>query len=385
LAGASDLFVYAKPRAAALLELLGECDMSDEDKDSKTELPSEKKISDAMEKGNTPFSREITIFASTLAIYLFLVFFMPAGVARMNETLRDFFEQPEAWNLKTGTDVIAIFRHLGWEAGAMLLPILVMMMFFGVASSVLQNLPSPVFERVRPQMSRLSLVKGLGRLFGKQGLVEFGKSLIKIVIVSLVVALAMRGNYFASLDTMFSDPATLIYMMTSDINKVLLIILFATAIIAGIDFAWTRHHWFTELMMTKQEVKEEMKQSQGDPIVKARMRSIQRDRARRRMITAVPRATLVIANPTHFAVALRYVREEGDAPVIVAKGQDLVALKIREIAEENGIPVFEDPPLARSMFAQVSVDSVIPPVFYKAVAELIHRVYAASPQTRRVN
>ena len=132
--------------------------------------------------------------------------------------------------------------------------------------------------------------------------------------------------------------------------------------------------------MTKQEVKEELKQSQGDPIIRARLRSIARDRARRRMITSVPRATLVIANPTHYAVALRYVREEGDAPVVVAKGQDLVALKIREIAEENGIPVFEDPPLARSMFAQVSVDSVIPPVFYKAVAELIHRIYATQPK-----
>ncbi|WLR93113.1 flagellar biosynthesis protein FlhB [Shinella zoogloeoides] len=365
--------------------MAGERDVSDEDKDSKTELPTEKKLSDAMEKGNTPFSREITIFASTLAIYVYLVFFMPDGIARMNETLRDFFEQPEAWNLKTGTDVIAIFRHLGWEAGALLLPILAMMMVFGIASSVFQNMPSPVMERVRPQLSRLSPVKGLGRLFGKPGLVEFGKSLIKIVLVSLVVALAMRTNYFASLDTMFSEPAALIYMMTSDVTKVLLIVLFATAIIAALDFAWTRHHWFSELMMTKQEVKEEMKQAQGDPIVKARMRSIQRDRIRRRMMTAVPRATLVIANPTHFAVALRYVREEGDAPVVVAKGQDLVALKIREIAEENGIPVFEDPPLARSMFAQVSVDSVIPPVFYKAVAELIHRVYAASPQTRRVN
>ena len=357
----------------------------DDDKESKTELPTEKKIRDAMEKGNTPFSREITIFASTLAIYLFLVFFLPGGMSRMNETLRDFFEQPEAWNLKSGTDVIAIFRHLGWEAGALLLPILAMMMLFGIASSVFQNLPSPVMERVRPQLSRLSPVKGLGRLFGKPGLVEFGKSLIKIILVSLVVAIAMRGNFYASLDTMFSEPATLLYMMGADINKVLLIVLFATAIIAGLDFAWTRHHWFSELMMTKQEVKEEMKQAQGDPIVKARMRSIQRDRIRRRMMADVPRATLVIANPTHFAVALRYVREEGDAPVVVAKGQDLIALKIREIAENNGIPVFEDPPLARSMFAQVSVDSVIPPVFYKAVAELIHRVYAASPQTRRVN
>ncbi len=136
--------------------------------------------------------------------------------------------------------------------------------------------------------------------------------------------------------------------------------------------------------MTKQEVKDEYKQAQGDPIVKSRQRSIARDRARRRMMKAVPRATLVIANPTHFAVALRYVREENDAPVVVAKGQDLIALKIREIAEENGIPVFEDPPLARSMFAQVSVDSVIPSVFYKAVAELIHRVYATPANRKRV-
>ena len=234
-------------------------------------------------------------------------------------------------------------------------------------------------------MSRLSLIKGLGRMFGKPGLVEFGKSMIKVLVVSIVVVLVLWNDYFESLDAMFSEPTTLFTMLAGDINQVMIIILFATAVLGVVDFAWTRHHWYSELRMTKQEVKEELKQAQGDPIIKARLRSIQRDRARRRMISAVPRATLVIANPTHFAVALRYVREEGDAPVVVAKGQDLVALKIREIAKENNIPVFEDPPLARSMFAQVSVDSVIPPVFYKAVAELIHRVYAASPQTRRVN
>ena len=209
--------------------------------------------------------------------------------------------------------------------------------------------------------------------------------MIKVLVVSIVVVLVLWNDYFESLDAMFSEPTTLFTMLAGDINQVMIIILFATAVLGVVDFAWTRHHWYSELRMTKQEVKEELKQAQGDPIIKARLRSIQRDRARRRMISAVPRATLVIANPTHFAVALRYVREEGDAPVVVAKGQDLVALKIREIAKENNIPVFEDPPLARSMFAQVSVDSVIPPVFYKAVAELIHRVYAASPQTRRVN
>jgi flagellar biosynthesis protein FlhB len=157
----------------------------------------------------------------------------------------------------------------------------------------------------------------------------------------------------------------------------------SAGLLAVVDVFWTRHHWYSQLRMTKQEIKDEYKQSQGDPIVKQRQRAVARDRARRRMINNIPRATLVIANPTHYAVALRYVREENDAPVVVAKGQDLIALRIREIAEENNIPVFEDPPLARSMFAQVSVDSVIPPVFYKAVAELVHRVYASrSPRKR---
>jgi flagellar biosynthesis protein FlhB len=357
----------------------------DQDKDSKTEDPTEKKIRDAAEKGNTPFAREIPVFASTVAIYVYLVFFLPSGMSRMAESLKDLFEKPEGWNLVTTGDVIALFRHLTWEAAALLVPALAMMMLFGLAASVLQNMPSPVLERVRPQMSRLSLIKGLGRMFGKPGLVEFGKSMIKVLVVSIVVVLVLWNDYFESLDAMFSEPTTLFTMLAGDINQVMIIILFATAVLGVVDFAWTRHHWYSELRMTKQEVKEELKQAQGDPIIKARLRSIQRDRARRRMISAVPRATLVIANPTHFAVALRYVREKGDAPVVVAKGQDLVALKIREIAKENNIPVFEDPPLARSMFAQVSVDSVIPPVFYKAVAELIHRVYAASPQTRRVN
>ena len=357
----------------------------DQDKDSKTEDPTEKKIRDAAEKGNTPFAREIPVFASAVAIYVYLVFFLPGGMSRMAESLKDLFEKPQAWNLVTTGDVIALFRHLAWEAAALLMPALIMMMLFGLAASVFQNMPSPVLERVRPQMSRLSPIKGLGRLFGKPGLVEFGKSLIKVMVVSVVIVFVLWNDYFATLDAMFSEPATLFTMLAGGVNKVMIVILFATAVLGALDFAWSRHHWFSELRMTKQEVKEEIKQAQGDPIIRARLRSIQRDRARRRMISAVPRATLVIANPTHFAVALRYAREEGDAPVVVAKGQDLVALKIREIAEENNIPVFEDPPLARSMFAQVSVDSVIPPVFYKAVAELIHRVYAASAQTRRVN
>jgi flagellar biosynthetic protein FlhB len=359
--------------------------MSEEqDKESKTEAPSEKKLSDAAEKGNVPFSREVTAFASTLAIYIFVVFFLSDGAATTAEALKDIFEQPEAWRLDTATDVVALISHVVLKSAALLVPIFILLILFGVGSSIFQNLPRPVLDRIQPKWNRVSPVAGFKRIYGVPGLVEFGKSLFKIIAVSAIVVFVLWNDYFAALDLMFSDPVTIFTAMVSDLKQIIIVVLFATAVLAIVDLFWTRHHWYSELRMTRHEVKEELKQSQGDPIVKSRLRSMQRDRARKRMIASVPRATLVIANPTHYAVALRYVREESEAPVVVAMGQDLVALKIREIAEKNGIPVFEDPPLARSMFAQVSVDSVIPPVFYKAVAELIHRVYSAQPQQRRV-
>jgi flagellar biosynthetic protein FlhB len=360
--------------------------MSDSaDKDSKTEAPSQKRYSDAAEKGNVPFSREVTVFASTLGIYVYLIFYLPPGIARLWDSLRDLFDKPDQWRFDNGPDIVALFMRLAWDSSAVVVPAFILMASFGVISSILQNLPTPVLDRIAPKPSRLNPIAGFGRIFGLPGMVEFGKSMFKVVIVGLIIVLSLRSEFFTSLDAMYADPAYLLGRLSSDVKTILIIILFASAVIGIADYFWTRHQWFTELKMTKEEVKEERKQSDGDPLVKQRQRSFARDLARKRMIASVPRATLVIANPTHFAVALRYVREEDAAPVVVAKGQDLIALKIREIAEQHGIPVFEDPPLARSMFAQVSVDSVIPPAFYKAVAELIQRIYASRNKKKRVN
>jgi len=183
---------------------------------------------------------------------------------------------------------------------------------------------------------------------------------------------------------MITAPAVFTVVMNGMAVQIVTVIVAVMAVIAAADLVWSRFHWRQELRMTRQEVKDELKQSEGDPIVKSRLRSLARDRARRRMMTEVPKATLVIANPTHYAIALRYVREEHSAPVVLAKGTDLVALKIREIAEANGIPVFEDVALARSMYKQVSVDSVIPPQFYQAVAELVRAVQASKAPKRRI-
>ena len=349
----------------------------DQDKDSKTEEPTEKKIRDAMAEGNIPSSREVPIFASSLAFYIYLVFFLPNGAAKLAETLRDLLEQPDQWHIQTANDLVSLFARLMWDAGAMLLPAAILFILFGLGSNFAQHMPEFVLKRITPQYERISLVKGWKRLFSMPGLVEFGKSMFKIIVVSIVMVLVLRADYFRSLDALFSDPQVMLVEMMVIMKKIMIVILFATGLLAIVDYMWTRHHWYSNMRMTKQEVKDEFKQSQGDPIIKARIRSIGRDRARRRMMTNVPRATLVITNPTHYAVALRYAQGESEAPMVVAKGQDLVALKIREVAQQHNIPIFEDPPLARSMFAQVSVDGVIPPPFYKAVAELIHRVYAS--------
>lgn len=355
------------------------------DKDSKTEAPTQRRFTEAAEKGNVPFSREVTVFASTLAIYIYLLFYLPAGVAHLWETLRDLFEKPDQWRFENGQDIVALFVRLGWESSALVVPAFVLMAMFGVGASIMQNLPTPVLERIAPKFSRLSIPAGFNRIFGLPGYVEFGKSLFKVVVVGTVITFSLKSEFISSIDAMYADPTFLLSRLTSDVKVILIIIIFATATIGIADYFWTHHQWFTELKMTKEEVKEERKQMDGDPIMKQRQRSFARDLARKRMMAAVPRATMVIANPTHFAVALRYVREEDAAPVVVAKGADLIALKIRAIAEEHGIPVFEDKPLARSMFAQVSVDSVIPPVFYKAVAELIQRIYASKSKPRRAS
>lgn len=352
------------------------------DKESKTEDATEKKIRDTVEQGKLPASREIPIFASFLACLIFTVFFAADGTNEMGMFLSRFLERPEEWPLETGNDVLHLYGVVVAELGKVLGTLLLLMVIAGVGASVVQNLPQFVGERIAPKFSHISLVQGWKRLFGVQGLVEFAKSVAKLTFVTLILVLIFRHEHIKLLAGMLTQPAEFGLVIRQSMIDVLKSIVFVMAVIAGFDLVWSRYHWLQELRMSKQEIKDEMKQAEGDPIIKARLRSLARDRLRKRMMAAVPQATLVIANPTHYAIALRYVRDQDTAPVVVAKGQDLIALKIREIAEANGIPVFEDVALARSMYKQVSVDSVIPNQFYQAVAEFVRIVYAKKPQRK---
>lgn len=354
----------------------------DVDKESKTEEATEKKIRDSVEKGQLPHSRETGILASFVAILLFAVFFASNSVIELGTFLSMFLEKPDAWPMDTANDVVELSRIVTMEIGKAVASLLVLLVVFGVGASAFQNMPQFVGERIRPQASRISLAKGWSRLFGQQGLVEFLKSLAKLGFVVAVLCFVLSDSlrqFLAGMLTQTTDYVAVIRRMAIDILTSVVVVM---GLIAAVDLVWSRFHWRQDLKMTRQEVKDELKQSEGDPIVKSRLRSLARDRARRRMMTAVPRATLVIANPTHYAIALRYARDQDSAPMVLAKGTDLVALKIREIAEANNVPVFEDVALARSMYKQVSVDSVIPQQFYQAVAELIRVVYAKKSKSK---
>jgi flagellar biosynthetic protein FlhB len=355
-----------------------------EDKDSKTEEATEKRLRDAVEQGNVPFSRELPALLSLLAIIAAGSFMFSDSVVRLRNSLARFVDNPGDWPLENAADALALLRAAGMDAGLLLLPAVLLLMFAGIAGSLLQNPPQLVGKRIQPQLSRISPLAGWGRIFGISGLVEFLKSVFKLLVVAFVGILALKATQFEVLSAMFMDPVMLPALSRSVIIRITSWIAAITLALVVVDLIWSRQHWRKELRMSREELKEELKHSEGNPQVKARMRAIARNRARKRMISAVPQATLVITNPTHYAIALRYVREEGGAPRVLAKGVDLIALKIREVAEQHGIPLVEDKPLARSLYENVEVDQLIPPQFYKAVAEIIYYLHLRKDRRGKV-
>jgi len=348
------------------------------DEDSKTEEPTEKRLQDETNRGHLPVSREVSIFASFAALMLIAAFVLKSGVVALVSALETFFDGASGLRLEDGFDAASIVGLLITPLVRFTTPVFAILCFAGVAASLLQNPFQITIDRIQPDFSRVSPMQGWSRIFGSQGHVEFLKSVLKFLAVGLVVFVLLQAQRDHVVNAMFLEPEAIPEMILTVSMRILAAISIATGLLMCADTIWTRFNWRKRLRMTRQEVKDEVKQAEGDPLIKAKLRSLSMDPARKRMLAAVPRATLVIANPTHYAIALRYVREEGGAPMVIAKGKDLIALKIREVAEENLIPVVEDKALARSMYNSVEVDQPIPAEFYRAVAELIHFLYARS-------
>jgi flagellar biosynthetic protein FlhB len=342
------------------------------DKESKTEEGTEKKVRDAVEKGKVPISREVNVLASLLGFLVVAGFFVESQSRRLLGQMAQLLDDPGGYRLRTGADAVQLSSAVAFEMGRFLLPVCVVFILFGIGGSVFQNAP-----RIKPDFSRISFGKGFQRIFGLQGQIEFAKALFKFAAISVVVVIIMRAEQATTMDALFSDPTAVPEMLLKLAVRLVSAISIATIVLVAADLVWARIQWRRDMRMTRQEVKDEFKQSEGDPAVKARLRSIARDRSRRRMLAAVPRASFVVVNPTHYAVALRYVRGSDAAPFVLAKGADLIALKIRETAEAHGIPVIENKALARSLFDGSQIDQFIPAEFYQTVAEIIHYLHEA--------
>ena len=344
----------------------------DPDKESKTEDPSEKKIRDTLEKGDVPFSRELSNVFSIATLLVVAYFYLPAFAVSLTQLLQGMIANAGDWPVDTPNDtmnlVAAVMRAVIFGLAPVILPLLVA----GVLAALVQNQPRMVLNRIAPKFNRISPAKGLERLFGKQTVREFFKSIFKFSAAGMVATIVCMSQMDFVLHHVIIESVRIPVAVQQLTLQVLTVLVLTIAILGVADLAFARRDWWDKIKMTRQEVKDEHKQAEGDPHIKMRTRSIARDRARKRMIAQVPSATLVVANPTHFAVAMRYRPLEGDTvPRVLAKGQDLIALKIREIAEENGVPVIEDKPLARSLYKAVNVDADLPFEFFVPVARII--------------
>jgi len=345
--------------------------MADEQDDSqKTEEPTQKRLQDAREKGQVASSREINHWFMIGAATLFVTAFAPQTLVDMQRILTPFIESPDA--IPTDLDhlrriMISLFGDL---LVASVLPLTVVIAA-AIAGGFLQQGFLVSVEHIMPSLEKISPMAGMKRLFSMKSIAEFIKGLIKLAIVGTVgtVLLWPLGDQLAAMTTL---EMIQILTLTQSLSARLMIgVLSVMTLIAGLDFLYQKFEHIRKLRMSRQEMKDEFRQSEGDPMVKGRLRQIRMERARRRMMAAVPESDVVITNPTHYAVALKYVATDMSAPRLVAKGVDAVAFKIREIAEANGVAVVENPPLARGLYAAVDLDQEIPPEHYKAVAEVI--------------
>ena len=339
----------------------------------KTEDPTQKKLDDALKKGDVAKSQEVSTWFAMLGTGLVIAILGPSAAGGMQDALSGYFIHAHDIPVD-GAALAELWQTTGLNITAVLaLPLLILVAMAVIGNMIQHNLIWTA-ERMKPKLEKISPLAGFKRLFSSESLVNFAKGLVKIVIVSGVMV-AVLWPHRNEIDTMiFRETGILLEETRILILQMIAAVLAVMTVVAALDYLYQRNKWFEKQRMTQREVKEEYKQTEGDPLVKGKIRQLRMERSRKRMMAAVPDATVVVTNPTHYAVALKY--ENGmQAPICVAKGTDQIALKIREIARENEVPVIENPPLARALHAIIEIDHEVPEEHYRAVAEVIGFVY----------
>jgi flagellar biosynthetic protein FlhB len=347
------------------------------DQEDRTEAATPRRLQRAREQGQAPVSRELPVLAG-LATGTLLMMMASSGPARdLALHLRFFFGTGLQLDLSAGLGMP--MRTAVLAAAQAVAPLLLAVLLGVAAASLLQT--GFLLRRLRPDLSRLDPLQGMRRMFGMENLVEAGKSLLKIAVLSIAAWRVITSN----LDTLGAAPArnpvALPDVLLRQIVQVLIPLLLIQSVIAGADLFWVRFRHARSLRMSREEIRQETKETEGDPHVKAQRRQIRRARMRRRMMAAVPKATVVVTNPTHYAVALAYDRTKQSAPRVVAKGVDEVAARIRAVAAEHRVPVVANPPLARALY-RVELEAEIPAEHFQAAAEIIAYVWRLQGRLR---
>jgi len=345
--------------------------MSDEapEESSKTEDPSSKKLEDAHKRGDVVKSQEVTTWFMLLGAAGLMAMLAPgtsAGLASTFKVLLANADQFEVGGPALGSFLWGLWMSIIVVA---LVP-LVVLTGCAIAANLIQHRPLLSVDPITPKLSKVSPLAGAKRLFSSEALVNFVKGLAKLGIVGAAIFFAVWPERDRMDTMMTTDPVVILETFQSLGMKVIMSSLIAVTFIALADYLYQRNKWWKRQKMTVQEVRDEFKQMEGDPKIKGRIRQLRMEKSRQRMMAAVPDATVVVMNPTHFAVALKYDKTM-QAPLCVAKGVDAVALRIRAVAEENRVPVVENPPLARALYASVEIDDTIPAEQFKAVAQVI--------------
>ncbi|MEZ5958544.1 MAG: flagellar biosynthesis protein FlhB [Hyphomonadaceae bacterium] len=340
------------------------------DDDDKTEEPTSRKLEQAREKGDIIYTPEVGTALSLIAL-TGIVAFMSGPIAyQMANAFVGFLSTPDQYSTQPGA-----LEHILGQIGLKLLAIFglacLALAAAGVTARYIQDKGTFTGEKLQPKLDKLNPMEGFKRVFGKQAFASFLKSLAKLGVVGGVMLWALWPKD-ATLENMsLLDPSALLIYVQDRVVAMLIALTSASAFIAVIDYVFTRQSYMKRQRMSRREIKEEHRQQDGDPMVKAKLRQIRMQRSRQRMMQNVPQASVIITNPTHYAVALKYDPVTTPAPVCLAMGVDAVALRIREVAEEHDIPIVENPPLARALFATAELDQPIPKEHYEAVAKVI--------------
>ncbi len=347
---------------------------SNEDQSQKTEEPTRKRLEDARKKGQIPFSREVNNFFLLFVFAVLLISFSPYLMGRVKDTLKLFIIRAEDYTMDSGGIWLIMYDVLLDLMLILMIP-LGMTVTAALFSGILQTKFNVSMDRIKPKLEKISILKGVKRMFSLRNFVEFLKGIIKISIVGTIAFFAVEPYTDMMRVLPFYDIDNMLGFLADMTRRIMIGAVIVVFLIAVLDYAYQNFEYLKNLRMSKQDIKDEYKQQEGDPQIKAKLRQIRMERAKGRMMAAVPDADVVITNPTHYAIALKYDSALMQAPVVVAKGKDKVALRIREIAEEHRIPKFRNPVVARALFDSAELDQEIPTEHFGAVAKIIGYVY----------